>query len=98
MSRLEWLLKNLGVIIFLLLLVFVGVKIVDNTVGIIVLFLCIIVVQIYLLSLHARRLHDIGLSGKYSILWFIIAPLLLIFLLLKSGQETDNQYGVVPQR
>ena len=95
MSRSEWLLKNVGVIVFIIFLIFVGMRIVNNTWGTVLLFLSIALTQLYLLSLHARRLHDIGLSGYYAVLWFIISPLLFVFLLLKRGQEGDNQYGVV---
>ena len=44
-----------------------------------------------------RRLHDINMSGKWSIL--LITPLAFITMLflIKKGDVVTNQYGNVPQ-
>lgn len=50
---------------------------------------------IFLLSLTAKRLHDIGLPTILSLLLLIpvVTPFLFLFLLLKRGQPGINQYG-----
>ncbi len=54
----------------------------------------------HLFSLHARRLHDLGKSGWYSLMCPIplIGLIVLIYLLLKKGPETANQFGGVPSK
>lgn len=44
-----------------------------------------------------RRLHDINMSGKWSILLITpLAPITMLFL-IKKGDVVTNQYGNVPQ-
>ena len=45
-----------------------------------------------------RRLHDMNMSGKWTLL-FLIPPIgILLFLyLIKSGDNDENQYGSVPE-
>lgn len=46
------------------------------------------------LSMTIKRLHDIGRSGWYTILYFVpIANIWLVILLLKKGDFEDNEYG-----
>ncbi len=54
----------------------------------------------HLFSLHARRLHDLGKSGWYSLLCLVpyINLIVLIYLLLKNGQENTNRFGEVPSK
>ena len=44
-----------------------------------------------------RRLHDMNMSGKWTLL-FLIPPIgiLLLLYLIKSGDNDENQYGSVP--
>ena len=45
-----------------------------------------------------RRLHDMNMSGKWTLL-FLIPPIgiLLLLYLIKSGDNDENQYGSVPE-
>jgi uncharacterized membrane protein YhaH (DUF805 family) len=45
-----------------------------------------------------RRLHDMNMSGKWTLL-FLIPPIgiLLLLYLVKSGDNDENQYGSVPE-
>ena len=48
------------------------------------------------IAVAARRLHDINMNGKWSLLLLTpIAPLLML-LLIKKGDIIENQYGNVP--
>jgi len=49
------------------------------------------------LSLGARRLHDIGKSGWWQLLYLIpiIGFLILVIFFILSSQEFDNEYGEV---
>lgn len=53
---------------------------------------------IFNISLHIRRLHDIGKSGWLLLL--LLLPIVNIFgflyMALKSGENKDNKYGVRP--
>jgi len=46
-----------------------------------------------------RRLHDMNMSGKWTLL-FLIPPIgiLLLLYLAKSGDNDENQYGIVPKQ
>ena len=50
------------------------------------------------LAVIVRRLHDMNMSGKWTLL-FLIPPIgiLLLLYLAKSGDNDDNQYGIVPE-
>ena len=45
-----------------------------------------------------RRLHDMNMSGKWTLL-FLIPPIgiFLLLYLVKSGDNDENQYGSVPE-
>lgn len=48
------------------------------------------------LSITARRLHDIGKSGWNVMLFFIPPPiglLVLLYWLIRAGKPSDNEYG-----
>ena len=48
------------------------------------------------IAVAARRLHDINMNGKWSLLLLTpIAPLLML-LLIKKGDIIENQYGNLP--
>ena len=51
----------------------------------------------HLFSLHVRRLHDLGKSGWYSLLCFFpyVSFVILLYLLLKKGQNSANQFGEI---
>ena len=62
--------------------------------GLSILFLAGVGIVI-ILSLHARRLHDLGKSAHWLLLLLIpfVNGLLLIYLLVRKGQTGSNQYG-----
>ena len=48
-------------------------------------------------SVFVRRLHDIGKSGWYLLLWFVpLVNFLILYYVCKSGDDTANSYGTVP--
>jgi len=51
------------------------------------------------LAVIARRLHDIGKSGKWFFIAFIpvVGAIWLLVLLVRKGQVGDNQYGSDPK-
>lgn len=51
-----------------------------------------IVLDIPLLAVTARRLHDIGRSG-----WWMLCPILPIIWMFKDSDIGTNQYGVSPK-
>ena len=46
----------------------------------------------------ARRLHDIGKSGWWMLVWFIplIGWLIMIYWNVQPGAEGKNEYGELP--
>ena len=50
------------------------------------------------ISVHVRRLHDIGKSGWFY--WIILIPfvgaILMIIWVCKKGTEGENEYGSDP--
>ena len=50
------------------------------------------------IAVIVRRLHDMNMSGKWTLL-FLIPPIgiLLLLYLAKSGDNDENQYGSVPE-
>jgi uncharacterized membrane protein YhaH (DUF805 family) len=55
-------------------------------------------VIILALSFISRRIHDLGHSGLFSLLFFIpgLNIILLALLFLVKGQQMHNRYGVAP--
>ena len=51
------------------------------------------------LAVAIRRLHDIGKSGWYYLLFIIpiIGPIWLIILFVTEGEQGDNKYGPNPK-
>ena len=51
------------------------------------------------LAVAIRRLHDIGKSGWWMLLWLlpIFGPIVLLILSLMDSQPGDNQYGPNPK-
>ena len=51
------------------------------------------------IAVIVRRLHDMNMSGKWTLL-FLIPPIgiLLLLYLAKSGDNDENQYGIVPKQ
>lgn len=51
------------------------------------------------LALGARRLHDIGRSGWWQLLWFVILVgwIILIIWTIKQGQQGPNKHGLDPR-
>lgn len=64
-------------------------------VTLLVLFVAIMVLN---LSLHIRRLHDLGVSGWYFILIYILSIFGFLYLALAEGQKEQNRFGEVPSR
>ena len=62
--------------------------------GLLILFLAGVDIVI-ILSMHARRLHDLGKSAYWLLLFFVplVNGLFLIYLLVRKGQIGPNQYG-----
>jgi uncharacterized membrane protein YhaH (DUF805 family) len=50
------------------------------------------------LAVGARRLHDIGRSGWWQLLWFVpvIGVIVLIVWWATKGQAEDNRFGPAP--
>lgn len=50
-------------------------------------------------SIGARRLHDIGKSGWWQLLWFIpiIGWIIMIVFLVTKGDSGANRYGADPR-
>jgi len=44
------------------------------------------------IAVGIRRMHDVGESG-----WYIIIPFYNFYLLVKNGDEGENQYGPDPK-
>ena len=55
-------------------------------------FIIAIVLDIPLLAVTARRLHDVGRSG-----WWMLCPILPIFWMFKDSDVGTNEYGVSPK-
>ena len=63
------------------------------------LILIIVFSTIFVLSLHIRRLHDMGKSGWWVILSLFLTFIFFIILLLFFGSEKqENKYGPVPSK
>lgn len=52
------------------------------------------------LAVGARRLHDIGRSGWWMLLWFIpvVGWLVLLYWFIQPGPGGSNAYGPAPKR
>ena len=51
-----------------------------------------------MVSVSVRRLHDIGKSGTFLILYLIpLGNIILLILFVQDSQQTDNQYGPSPK-
>ena len=60
-----------------------------------ILYLILIAITIpAIIAINARRLHDIGISGWWQLVYFIpgIGPLWLFILLCSSSQLENNPY------
>lgn len=61
---------------------------------------CLISLALFIpcLSVTVRRLHDIGRSGWWVFLYFIICvgPIILLVWYCKASQDGENQYGPEP--
>lgn len=49
-------------------------------------------------AVEVRRLHDIGKSGWWLLLWLIplIGAIILLIWMIRKGTDGDNQYGPAP--
>ncbi len=92
---------GLGLLFFFLVLILFGVILAgtlasyDSTFIIIILLAIYVIFVVHILSLHVRRLHDLGKSGWKTLL--LIIPLvnfiILIWLLFAKSEENNNNYG-----
>ncbi len=73
----------------LLVLLFKGLHIPENTFSYTLLILVAIPNLWYLLAQGAKRLHDLNLSGWVQIVY----PIALAIMIFKEGDAQDNQYG-----
>ena len=55
-------------------------------------FIVAIILDIPLLAVTVRRLHDVGRSG-----WWILCPILPIFWMFKDSDAGTNEYGISPK-
>jgi uncharacterized membrane protein YhaH (DUF805 family) len=61
-------------------------------------FICIIFHLLPNISVHFRRLHDVGKSGWWFLILFIpIVNLWVLYLLSKDGDHGENSYGNNPK-
>ena len=65
-----------------------GIALLQNIFGLAVL--------IPTLAVAARRLHDIGKSGWWQLIWLTIIGILLLIYWYVQPSEGDNQYGPPP--
>ena len=61
---------------------------------ILVMFLFISIIQYF--PLAVRRLHDIGYSGWWSLVFSLTCPIMILILLFTPGSEEHNNYGEPP--
>lgn len=60
-------------------------------------FILLMIISIIInLSLHIRRLHDLGASGWWFILVYIFSIFGFLYLGLIEGEKKENRYGKVP--
>jgi uncharacterized membrane protein YhaH (DUF805 family) len=53
-----------------------------------------ILAPLFALSLNVRRVHDLGYSGLYALIYYVpIFNLLKLYILFEKGEESDNVYG-----
>lgn len=65
------------------------------------LFVIGTIVQIFfILSLTARRFHDIGESGWFSLLMIVpyVGLIVCVFLIIMRGIDGENNYGTLKER
>jgi uncharacterized membrane protein YhaH (DUF805 family) len=81
----------LGSIVFQIVDLIVGVSVFDSIFGLVIL--------IPGLALAARRLHDIGKSGWWQLLYFavIIGWIILIIWQVRDGDQEPNAHGQNPK-
>ena len=77
---------NIGMAMFLAMSYYV--------LGIIGLVLFLLIALVFTVSVMTRRLHDIGLSGRWVPLFF--NPFGLLILILKRGEPRVNKFGAPP--
>ena len=72
---------------------------IPGKVGMIIQIIWSLAVLLPMLSVGARRLHDINKSGWFQLLALIplVGIILLIVWWAQEGEKTENQYGPVPE-
>lgn len=74
--------------------------------GIILLIFLLMLFVVYVvsmtleISITVRRLHDIGMSGWFTLILFVpfLNLLWVLYLLFRRGEGVPNKYGPVPER
>jgi uncharacterized membrane protein YhaH (DUF805 family) len=66
-----------------------------NLIVVILLIISSLFFMIYVIALHNKRFHDLGLSGWFQLL--IFGPLGSLLLALLPGQKHSNKYGDPPK-
>jgi len=76
-----------------------GVVLPENVMGGVWLGYLVLTALPYL-SVTARRLHDIGQSGWWTLMLLVpvIGPAYVLLQVVQRGQASDNAYGPVPAR
>ena len=56
--------------------------------------------QVLLLSVRTRRLHDLGMSGWWQLLWFFpfVGSFLLLIFMALPGQQKENRFGAASEQ
>jgi uncharacterized membrane protein YhaH (DUF805 family) len=58
--------------------------------------MCLFISIIQYFPLAVRRLHDIGYSGWWSLVFSLACPIMILILILTPGTEEPNNYGEPP--
>jgi uncharacterized membrane protein YhaH (DUF805 family) len=61
-----------------------------------ILVMCLFISIIQYFPLAVRRLHDIGYSGWWSLVFSLACPIMILILILTPGTEEPNNYGEPP--
>ncbi|KLU17391.1 MULTISPECIES: DUF805 domain-containing protein [Xenorhabdus] len=92
-----WMFQLLNIIVAFVLLVLGSA--INDTAGIALLGIYIIVTFIPNLAVTIRRLHDINCSGWWILFTFVpVASILVFVFTLLKGTQGNNEYGPDPRR
>lgn len=61
-----------------------------------ILVICLLISLIQYFPLAVRRLHDIGYSGWWFLVFSVACPITILILMFTPGMEEANKYGEPP--